>query len=76
MIISQTALDAIKRNSRLKNRIAVELDCAPTTINKWMRERNWLNLTGVAARYMHIISEESGIPESDILVPEAALAQN
>lgn len=69
MKLSKQALDAISKNTRIKNLLALALDCSGYTIERYISANND-NLTKVAA--IRIIRNETGLTEEDILESEVA----
>lgn len=74
MRISDKAIQELKSNLNLRNRLAYELKKSPRTIDRWIEENVYNNdLTKELA--VKIIEEESGLSRSEILeecVTEAA----
>lgn len=64
MKLTNKALQEIKASKRLKNRLALDLDISPSTLNRWIAD-NDDNLTKAAA--LQIIREETGLSDSEIL---------
>lgn len=64
MKLTSKAIDAITTQTR--NRLALELDCSVFTIGRWIKD-NADNGDLTKKRAVQIISEESGIPEAEIL---------
>lgn len=64
MTIKTEVLEQLKKNVRLKAKLAYEFEKHGATINRWI-ENNDPMLTTVAA--LRIIKEETGLKKSDIL---------
>jgi hypothetical protein len=69
MILSEKVVSAMKRNSRVKNRIALEMDSSVQTVERWIKE-NEPNGRLTAVRLVQIIAEELEVNESEILENE------
>lgn len=69
MKLSNRAIEVIKGNKRLRNRLALDLDKHFSTIDRWIdaNEPNG-DLTTYAA--LEIIREEGGLLDEEILVRE------
>lgn len=72
MRISDKALNAIKESTRLKNLLALAMDCSVYTIDRWIKEGGD-NLTKATA--LKIIREETGLSDSDLLEEQIAIAK-
>lgn len=71
MRLTKTAKEAIKRNTRAKNRLALAFDKSGFTIERWIDENEENgNLTKATA--INIISEELKLEDSEILEGVAA----
>lgn len=71
MKLSKAAIEAIqnKERLRLRNRLSLELDVHSATVERWARENNDdSDLTKATA--LQIISDETGLTQSEILVEE------
>lgn len=64
MKLTDKAKAAIKENTRLKNRLALEFNCSVFTIQRWI-EIGEVRLTAPSATI--IIKEETGLTDSEIL---------
>ena len=64
MRISEKAIKAI--TTKAHNRLALEMDCSIYTVVRWIKE-NEPNGDLTKARAVQIISEETGIPEGEVL---------
>lgn len=62
--LTDTAIEAVKKNLSAKNRLQFELEISFMTIQRWLKENNTKLTT---AHALKIISEETGIPQSDLL---------
>lgn len=71
MKLSDKAIEKIRANKRLRNRLALDLDISPSTLNRWIAD-NDDNLTKAAA--MRIIREETGLKDNQILVDLSKVA--
>jgi hypothetical protein len=67
MKLTDKAKAAIKGNTRLKNRLALEFDCSVFTIQRWIDEGE-VRLTAPSATI--IIKEETDLTDQDILEKE------
>jgi hypothetical protein len=68
MIISPKAIDALKRNYKLKGLVAIAHGCTVQTIERWIRKKSIKHLTAAAVLHMDIIKEHTGFNTDDILV--------
>lgn len=66
MKISAKAIEAFKGNSRLKNRIALEMNKSVYSVDRWISE-NEQNGPLTTARALQLISEETGLSSEEIL---------
>lgn len=64
MKLTDKAKEAIKENTRLKNRLALEFDCSVFTIQRWI-ETGEVRLTAPSATIL--IKEETGLTDAEIL---------
>lgn len=64
MRLTNKAIQELRSNMRLRNRLALELDKSHSTLNRWISD-NDDNLTKAAA--LVIIREETGLDDSQIL---------
>lgn len=66
MKITTTAIAAMKKNLRLRNRLALEMDKSAQTIERWIdvNESNG-DLTTIKA--IQVIREETGLADTEIL---------
>lgn len=62
--LTDTAIEAVKKNLSAKNRLQFELEISFMTIQRWLKENNTKLTT---AHALKIISEETGISQSDLL---------
>ena len=69
MKLTNKAKNLIKKNTRLKNRLALALDCSGFTIERWLKD-NSDNLTKAIA--LEIIAEELELPMDEVLDRMAA----
>ena len=66
MKLTTKAIDLIKASTRLKNRLALELEVSGYSVERWIKENNDNdNLT--KAQALEIIGEETGLNQSEIL---------
>lgn len=70
MKLTKQALEAISKNVRIKNLLALALDCSVTTITRYI-DANSDNLTKAAA--LKVVKDETGLSEDEILEVEAAM---
>lgn len=68
MIISSKAIDALKRNKKLKGLVAIAHGCTVQTIERWIRVNDIIHLTTIATLYLDIFKNETGFSNNDILV--------
>lgn len=66
MKLSDNSIKSFNNNSRLKNRIALELNCSVYTVDRWIKY-NEKNGDLTKTRILEIISEETGLSLSEIL---------
>lgn len=66
MKLTHKAIHEFKRNSRLKSRLALELDCSIYTLARWIKE-NQPNNDLTKAIALDVIREETGLLDSEIL---------
>lgn len=71
MKLTDKAKDTIRKNTRLKNRLALEFDCSVFTIVRWIDEGD-VRLTAPSATI--IVKEETGLVDDEILEAETATA--
>lgn len=71
MILTDKAKTEIKKNTRLKNLLALEFDCSVFTIARWIDEDE-VRLTAPSATI--IIGQETGLSENEILESKTATA--
>ncbi len=64
MKLQNKAIQELKDNMRLRNRLAFDLNKSPATINRWIID-NDDNLTKAAV--LEIIRQETGMVDSQIL---------
>lgn len=64
MKLTDKAKAAIKENTRLKNRLALEFNCSVFTIQRWI-EIGEVRLTAPSSTI--IIKEETGLTDAEIL---------
>lgn len=64
MKLTDKAKAAIKENTRLKNRLALEFNCSVFTIQRWV-EIGEVRLTAPSSTI--IIKEETGLTDAEIL---------
>lgn len=69
MKLTKQALEYISKSVRMRNLLALALDCSVVTINRYVDNNND-NLTKAAA--LKVIKEETGLSEGEILEVEAA----
>jgi hypothetical protein len=67
MKLSDRAINCFKGNSRLKNRLALEMDKSVYTVDRWISE-NEENGFLTTAKSIQIIGEETGLSSQDILL--------
>ena len=67
MRLSEKAKDAINKGTRLKNLLAVELECSVFTIKRWLDD-NDVRLTAPVST--QIIEKETGLTIDEILEAE------
>lgn len=65
MILTDTAIQKI--TTRAINRIALELDCSVYTVKRWL-DANEPNGDLTKTKAVQIISEETGLTDSEILL--------
>lgn len=68
MKLSDTAIEKIKYNTRVKARLMLALDRGSGMVEKWIKYNNSPMLTTAVA--IKIIKEETGLTEDEILVDE------
>lgn len=71
MKITDKGIQAIRENKRLRNRLAFELDKSPATIHRLISE-NEANGDLTKAKFLQIISEETGLVDTELLEEERA----
>lgn len=71
MKLTDKAKTAINKNTKLKNRLAIEFDCSVFTIKRWLDEGD-VRLTAPSATA--IIKKETGLSDKQILEPEKVKA--
>lgn len=71
MILKLKTLAAIKKHTRLKNRLALELDKSGYTVERWISD-NEPNSPLTTAKALQVIREELGVTDSEILEEEVA----
>lgn len=64
MGLTQIALDKIKANQRLRNRLAYVLDISSQSMYRHLKDNNILLTTAIALK---VITEETGMPMDEIL---------
>ena len=69
MRLTTKAILAFKGNSRLKNRIALEMDKSVYTVDRWLSE-NEDNGFLTTAKSIQVIKEELGLTDDEILEEE------
>lgn len=69
MKISNTAIDAIKKNNRAIGRLMIAFDRGQRSMEKWFNRQD-VRLTTPQA--VSIIKEETGLTEDEILEPVTA----
>lgn len=67
--IKKEVLENLKSNTQVKNRLAYDFIKTTRTIERWMEENDPMLTT---AQALKTISEETGIPESDLISEAAA----
>jgi hypothetical protein len=67
MTISDTAIQAIKKNNRIIGRLMIAFDRGQNTIENWMASKDPRLTTPTAVQ---IIQEESGLKKKEILVQD------
>lgn len=72
MKLTDKAKAAIKENTRLKNKLALEFDCSVFTIQRWI-DTGEVRLTAPSATA--IIRQETGMKDKEILEAEATPAK-
>lgn len=70
MIISQKAIDELKRNNKLKGLVAIAHGCTVYTIDRWLRVRSVKHLTAAVTLHIDLIKKETGFSTDDILVAD------
>lgn len=74
MQLTDTAIKAVNENVRCKNRLALDLDRAVPTIERWLSDATkGANDKGVmltTAQALQIIREETGLTDEQILTSE------
>lgn len=68
-MLTKTAIDEIMGSRRCRNRLAFLLNVHPRTIDKWLKENDIMLTTALA---LQIISEETGLKDTQILEPVTA----
>ena len=68
MKLSEKAIKSL--TVRARNRIALEMDCSVPSVDRWIKE-NEDNGNMTKAGVIKIISEETGLNESEILEQES-----
>lgn len=63
-ILSGKAIEEVKKNTRLKTRLALAMDVSVYTIDRWLKD-NSDDLTKAAS--LQVIKEETGLDDSEIL---------
>lgn len=71
MILTQTAIAAVRKNSSIRMKLAEALGCTDFTIIRYLAN-NSDNLTKAAA--LKIIKQETGLSEKQILVEETQVS--
>lgn len=71
MRLTKTAIKQLRLNMRLRNRLALDLDKSPATINRWIAD-NDDSLTKAAV--LRVIREETGMEDSELLEENRATA--
>ena len=64
MKLTNKAIDLIKKNTRIKNRLALALDCSGFSVERWIKINDDTLTKAIA---LEIISEELGLPVDEIL---------
>lgn len=62
--LKSSVLDNIRLNKRIRNRLQLELNKSYPTVQRYFDDNNPMLTTATALR---IISEETGIPQSELL---------
>jgi hypothetical protein len=70
MKLTTKAISEIKKNQRLKNRLALELEKSGYTVERWITE-NEDNGFLTTAKSLQIIKQETDLTDSEILEEEA-----
>jgi hypothetical protein len=66
MKITTTAIATIKKNLRLRNRLALELDKSGQTIDRWINT-NESNGELTTLKALQVIKEETGLSDTEII---------
>lgn len=66
-MLTNNAIAKIKKSKRCKNRLAYELDKNLRTITNWLNDNDIMLTTALAVK---IISEETGLKDTEILIEE------
>jgi DNA-binding transcriptional regulator YiaG len=66
MKITESTISKIRTNVRVKNRLALALDCSVPTVERWIKE-NESNGDLTKATAVQIISEETDLTQGEIL---------
>lgn len=70
MKLTTTAISEIKKNKRLKNRLALDLEKSGYTVERWISE-NEDNGPLTTAKAIQVIKQETRLADSEILEEEA-----
>lgn len=67
MKLTEKAIEAIKLDLKCRNRLAYEMNTHSATVDRWL-EKNKNDGPLTTSTALRIISEETGIKESELLV--------
>lgn len=70
MRLTSKAIESVKRNTRLKNRLALELGKSGYTVERWISENEGNGML-TTAKSVQLILEETGMANEEILEEEA-----